>query len=139
MVAVSSMVFVAMDMVKRGGELRPAAAQAAQQCAAQPLAELRDAVRDIAPAQAAETSMVAVDGSGRYVEGDHAAYVSDSSGDEDVQVSPLYGDKAAAERTLPAAAGRLTAAGRSIVFSCRLRDPAGGFFYVIRSEKKTGL
>ena len=61
-----------------------------------------------------------------------ATYVKDNEGDTDVIVSAVFPDKKTAGNALSAEESRLTTGGSSILFSCLLRETAGGVFFVVR-------
>lgn len=153
-VLVSSSVFVLLDSGKRN--LRPEApahvvncappAQAplpAEAAAPQPAwtkadgSGLRDAVRDAAAVTAEEDEgMTYLDGSeaGDAPVSDRASCLGDAEGADDIVVGAVFKSRAAASRAMEAAGNRLKSGGKSVLFSSLMRESAGGFFYLIRTE-----
>ncbi len=63
---------------------------------------------------------------------DRSAYIRDNEGDNDVVISGIFPDKSRAEKAMSEEESRLKTGGSTILFSCLLRETAGGVFYVIR-------
>ncbi|MEI7527506.1 MAG: hypothetical protein WCK76_01070 [Elusimicrobiota bacterium] len=125
MTLISAAVFVGLDNNKRSVP-----------------ADLRDAVRDTgAAAQAAGNSLAdikplaaaaAAPVPENHIASDRAAYIKDAEGEDDVVISRIFYDKTLAKEELAREVSRLKTAGNSILFSCLLKETAGGVFYVVR-------
>ncbi len=125
MTLISAAVFLGLDSSKHRvpADLRDAVsdAGAAAQAAGNSLA-------DIKPLAAAAAAAVPEN----HTASERAAYIKDAEGEDDVVISRIFYDRKLAKEELAREVSRLKTAGNPILFSCLLKETAGGVFYVIR-------